>query len=304
MSLRAALRRVLKRPRLVLGMWLLGLGLSLLAGLPVLLGLSSLLAERPLGAALAAGRADAVFGELLGDNPALGAALTASLLGAALPGWLLSAALAGALLDALRRPGDPRRVSGRAVLRRAGETAPAMLRLFSAGLLLRGALLIALLVIGAGLRRALEGRGLLPLVALGGGALLLGALLWSALGVALHFARLWRLASLDGPGASRTFSALRQGLRRARRAWPATLGLAVLSTAVMLLTTVGARAVTLGLNRAGAALLLVLGWQQLAALVRTAAQLTIYAGAVDAFGAVEGRGQAGSVGADDSGGAR
>jgi hypothetical protein len=278
--LRVALLRALRRPRLLLGLWLLTLLIAAGAGLPVLLSLRSLLDERPLAAALARGQADFLWGEIFGDHPLLAAALAGSLLAAALPAWVLSAAMAGGVLDALRRPGDPRRVTGWALLARAGQTAPAMLRLWVLGLLLRLPLLAVLGGAAVGLRHALAGRGMVPALVGGGALLAVAALLWSGLSVALDYARLERLGDgATGPGAARR--ALRRGLRRARQAPGATLGLAALSALGLGLLALAGRSGALRLDDVAAPIVLVFAWRQLMALGRTTLQLTVLAGAVE-----------------------
>lgn len=277
-----ALARVLRRPGLVLALWLMALLPALVASAPVLLWLSGLLDHRPAAAALARGEADFLLGEILQDHPTAVPLLLGSLLGAALPGWLLSAAVSGGLLDALRRPGHPRRVVGRAVVVRAVETAPAMLRLWGAGLVLRLPVLALLGAAGLALRKLLPGSGLgvgvAAVTAAAGG----GALLWSLLSVVLHHARLHRLEAPDRPGA--TWCALAWALRCTRRRPGPTLCLAAVSVLGLGLLVVAGRALALRLDASpqiALAAALGLGWRQLVALGRATLQLTILAAVVE-----------------------
>ncbi|MCS6912686.1 MAG: hypothetical protein RMK29_17690 [Myxococcales bacterium] len=274
--------RVLRRPALVLAVWLMTLLPALLASLPVLLWLKGLLDHRPAAAELARGEADPLLGEILQDQPAAVPLLLGSLLGAALPGWLLSAAASGGLLDALRRPGHPRRVVGRAVVVRMADTAPAMLRLWGAGLALRLPVVALLGGAGLALRKLLPGRGLSAAVVAVAATAVVGALLWSLLSVVLHYARLHRLGAPDRPGA--TWRALRGALRCTRQHLGPTLGLAAVSVLGLAVLVGVGRAVALHLDaRPSIALAAVLGlgWRQLVALGRTGFHLALLAAVVE-----------------------
>lgn len=240
-----ALSRVLARPQLVIGLWLLSLIGAALALLPTGLTLFSQLALRPAAQLLARGQGDVLASELLYSSTGVTAfapMFVGSLLVSSLLFWLLSSVLSGGLVAALLRPGHPAHAPPGRVLSRAIETAVPMLRLELLGLLvLRLPLLVVVAVAAFLLGHRPEVVELtaqafalrfLPLV-------VLSAWLWSATSIVLHYARILQLSG----SAVSTFAALRGGLRLAtqgKKTLRATLALGLVSMAgYALLLTLG-----------------------------------------------------------------
>lgn len=229
-----ALSRVLARPQLVVGLWLLSLTSAALALVPTGLTLFSTLALRPAAQLIARGQGDALRSELFSSQAgvaAFGPMFFGSLIVSSLLFWLLSSALSGGLVAALLRPGHPAHAPPGRILLRAVETAMPMLRLELLGLFaLRLPLLVVIAAAGFLLGRRpeiveLTAQGLalrfLPLV-----VLLLW--LWSATSIVLHYARIVLLTG----GSVTIIAALRGGLRLARhskKTLRATLGLGLVS---------------------------------------------------------------------------
>lgn len=275
----SALRRVARRPGLVLLLWLAGLLPALGGTLPTLAALHSILDRRPAAAALSAGRADVLWGEILLDNRAMAVGGVAAAVLALALGWLVLMPLGGGLLCALRRPGHPRHAAGTAVLLRAVEFAGPLLLLGLAGLLLRLPLLA--LAGGAGylLSQLYAEWSLLRVALLGGGLLLVLLCAWSALSVVLHYAQLHRMEP-GVPLREATARALGRGLRQAGGALRPTLLLALLSVGglglAVLLPLVAMRFLDARLPFP-----LVFAAQQILSLPRAVVSLWVLAGVVE-----------------------
>lgn len=268
----AAWRRVMGRPGLWLGLWLLFQALGVLLMLPVFLGLYQRLGRRPIATALARGQVDFLWAELLnGDGAILPSLLAALLVGLCLR-WALQVALSSGLLATLLRPGTPQRVASDGLLLRAMSSMGMAFRLHALSLLvLRLPLLVVL--VGAG---ALIGRGDRPLMGTATAALLhyaplvlLGLCAWSALSFVVHITQLSLLTRRESN--AKTLRALRQGLRQIVAAKPVLRGLvgaAVLSVLIFAAWIVAARLLAAALDvrlYVGAALLV----RQVAALGRS-----------------------------------
>jgi hypothetical protein len=280
--LRTAVRRALHRPALAVGLWLITLVASYLASLPADAALHAILDTQPLARPLSLGQADILWAEVLSAHPTLPAAAVASLLGAAALSFLLTAGAAGGLIDALRPPGDPRRVIGRRVLARAAETAPAMLSMAAWGLPLRAAVLLLCLPVALAFGKWAPGRGLRQTGPTLVGLVACALLLWSTASVILHYARVFRLAARPGQRAFSSLHALGGALRHAARHPAPTLTLALFS----LLGTAAIAAAGHGLlslaDRAAAPLAVLFLHRQMFSLCRSALSLSVLAGAVSA----------------------
>lgn len=302
--LRTAVRRALRRPALAAGLWLLTLVVSYLASLPAGAALHAILDTQPLARPLSLGQADILWAEILSSHPTLPATVSASLLCAAALSFLLTAGAAGGLIDALRPPGDPRRVIGRRVLARAAETAPAMLSMAAWGLLLRAAVLLACFPIAVAFGKWAPGRGLRQTGPTLVGLALCGLLLWSTASVILHYARVLRLAARPGQRALPSLHALGGALRHAARHPAPTLTLALFSllgTAAIAAAGHGLLALVARVDRAAASLALVFLLRQVFTLCRSALSLSVLAGAVSAI-SEGGQGDGGSDGSHAGGG--
>ncbi len=282
--LAVAWRRVIRRPRLWLGLWLLSQGISLIATLPLLLVLFQRLGRRPLASALARGQADVLWAELLDADGAIVPSLLAALLFGLGLRWALQVSLSGGLLSTLLRPGSPAHIGPDGVLRRAAASLGEAWKLHGLSLLVLRLPLLALLA-GA---VALIGRGHRPLLGTATYAVLhyaplavLGACAWSTLSLAVSVIQVRRLASVGPPlPLFRTLKAgLRQLLGTAAGLRP-LLGAAGLSVLLFVVWIVATRLAAAALDvrlYVGAALLV----RQLAALGRSLLSLWQLAAAAE-----------------------
>lgn len=285
-ALRIGFQRVLGQPRLVLWLWMLSLGLALLATLPVRAGLNALIATRPAADAIARGQADVLLLEFLADQRVFTGGAMAAAVTAFCAMWLIHIFLSGGLVSALRRPGHPRRAAAGQILACAAATRGAMLRLEAVAILLVRVPILML----AGLLFYLLSRGIeleaLPPASLAlrlGPAVLVSLWMWSAGTVTIHIARLIRL---DQPAlaqsATRAVIRALSFVQRAPGASRATLGLALLSLVSLAVLVVVGRILAARLDyRLAAAFALVV--RQLFALGRTGLSLAVLAASVEVF---------------------
>lgn len=216
--LRAAMKDVARRWRVVVGLALLNVLVAAFAARPFGAGLAAVLDHRPGAAALAAGD-DGLLVEVLSDHPALaraaGSAAQAALLLQGLLAWVLAGAVLASVALAERR-------GVRALLEAAATHAPRMLAVGALGLIARLAPIAVGILAGLAVAPLARDRGLGPLAA---GATLVGlvfALAWSFTTVALDRAR--ALAILDG--ALPVLRALKAGVVRTVRRPGAPLAIA------------------------------------------------------------------------------
>lgn len=208
-----AFRRALRQPKLWLSLWLLNLGVSVLCALPLLLALSSLLLDRPLADALARGRSDVLFFDLLLNGHGVWNGVGFGIVAASLLHWAVHVSLAGGLLPAMLAPGQSLRVPSDSVLHQAARWLGPMWRLEVMSLVALRLPLMVLAVVGA----VLVGRGQRPLtgsfqtLAVSYAPIVvLGLWAWSSLSLAIHLARL-RLLTRASEGAA--YPALKSSLR-------------------------------------------------------------------------------------------
>lgn len=208
-----AFRRAWRQPTLWLSLWLLNLAVTLVCALPLLLSLSSLLLDRPLADALARGRSDVLFFDLLLHGQGVWSGVGFGIVAAALLHWAIHVSLAGGLLPAMLAPGQRLRVPADSVLRQAVGWLGPMWRLEGVALLGLRLPLLVMAVVAA----VLVGRGQRPftgsmqlLIASYAPIGVLGLWAWSSLSLAIHLARL-RLLTRATEGAA--YAALKSTLR-------------------------------------------------------------------------------------------
>lgn len=257
--LQVAARRVLARPRLWLGLWLLHQAVSLLSTLPLLLVLNQRLAHRPIASALARGQVDFLWAELLDREGGVVPSLVAALLFGLCLRWALDVSLSGGLLSTLLRPGTPGHVGRDGLLRRAAAALGDAWRLHGLSLLV---LRLPLIVLWVGVA-ALIGRGHRPLLGSATYAVLhyaplavLAACAWSALSWVISLIQLERLTQAGPP--SSLIRSIKAGLRR------------------YLATRAGLRPLLLG---AGLSVLLYSGWIVAGRLAAAALDVRLFVGA-------------------------
>lgn len=227
-----ALRRVWHQRRLVVGLWLLNLGITLVAGLPTLLQLAAGLALRPAATSLARGQVDALWGELLDGRHGVREAALSWLALALFLHWVVGVSLSGGLLPALLRPGHPARVAPGRVLAHAATHAAAMWRMEAAGLLL---LRLPLLVLLAAAATALGHSGrpqagtFSLLLAYYAPLLAVGLVAWAGTSWLLNVARLFLVTRGAGPTAAvRTLRQAARFLLQSRAVVGPTLAMALI----------------------------------------------------------------------------
>jgi len=224
-----AFRRVWARPWLLMALALTNVGVAVLMSAPLSSMLAVLLDHRTAATAMAAGD-DALWIEFIGDHAAVMAVASVALAGGVILYGLLSWILDGGVLAALALDGERRAVGASGVLAQSADRAGRMVKLGLMGTLLRvvplafGALAYAIA------HAVIKGRTFQPNMMTSMLALAAAALAWTAVSVAIDYAR---GLSLDDP-QTRSWRLLARGVRLlfARRA--ATLQLVAFSMAAWL----------------------------------------------------------------------
>ena len=228
-----AFRRVWARPWLLAALALANIGLSLLLSTPLSAMLSALLDLRPAALAMVNGD-DGLLFELHGDHPELLAVAAVSAAAGMLLYGILCWVLDGGVLAALALDHDRRARDAAAVLAESARRAGRMVKLGLLGLLLR---LIPLLL-GAGAfafaRAVIKGRSYQPSLTASMLALVCAALAWSAVSVAIDYAR---GLSLENP-RTRSWRLLARGVKLVFQRRSASLQLIAFSTAAWLAVAV------------------------------------------------------------------
>lgn len=234
-----AVRRAVRRPWLLFGLYLLSGLFAILAALPAVWTLSETLGIRPAAERLARGQADGLWIELLTDSGS-GSFLKQLVFGLLVSAplyWLISVCLSGAVAAAMARPGHPVHAAPTQLLPRAAATGGAMLRLELLGLfVVRLPTLVVLIVAGYLLGHKVPFFELTASQLLLRFAPLLFCLfwLWSAGSVTLTYARLHRLTQPPGSRSTGALPALRAALGMAlepSRALGSTLLLGLVAVA-------------------------------------------------------------------------
>lgn len=229
-NLSEAWGRVTARPWLLAALAGLNVGLSVLLSAPLSALLSPLVDLRPAASVMMSGGDDGLMAELLADHPEVLAAAAAALGAGALVWGLVSWVLSGGVLAALALDGDRAARGAGAVLAESARRAGRMVKLGALGVPLR---LIPALIAGGGLmllRAVIRGRTFQPLSLAAMGALVLGAVAWAAVTVAVDYAR--GLALDDAQ--TRSWRLVARGLRLAFVRRSATLQLIAFSIAAWL----------------------------------------------------------------------
>jgi hypothetical protein len=224
-----AFRRVWARPWLLMALALTNIGLAVLMSAPLSSMLATLLDHRTAATAMAAGD-DALWIELLGDHSAIMAVASVALAGGVIIYGLFSWILDGGVLAALALDGERRAVGARGVLAQSATRAGRMVKLGLMGTLLR---VVPLLFGGAayGIARAvIKGRTFQPNLMTSMLALAAAALAWTAVSVAIDYAR---GLSLDD-SQTRSWRLLARGVRLLFTRRAATLQLVAFSMAAWL----------------------------------------------------------------------
>ncbi|HEY2745558.1 MAG TPA: hypothetical protein VGL86_13070 [Polyangia bacterium] len=183
-----ALRRVWARPWLLVALALTNIGLSYLLTAPLSAMLASLLDKRPAAAQMAAGD-DGLWFEFLRNHIEVSVAATMALGAGVVVYSVLSWILDGGVLAALALDGERRARGGAAVLAESASRARRMIVIGLFGLVLR---VLPALFGGLGYavaRVAIKGRTFQPNVEISMIALVFAALAWTAVSIAIDYAR-------------------------------------------------------------------------------------------------------------------
>jgi hypothetical protein len=229
-NLSEAFRRVTARPWLLLGLAGLNVGLTVVLTAPLSALLSSLLDLHPAAAVMVSGSDDGLMAELLGAHPEVLAVAAAALSAGAIVWGLLSWVLAGGVLAALALDGDRAAHGAAALLAESARRSGRMIKLGLFGLPLR---LIPALVGGGGLallRAIIRGRTFQPMSLAAMGALVLAAVAWATVTVAVDYARGLALDDTQ----TRSWRLVARGLKLAFVRRTATLQLIAFSIAAWL----------------------------------------------------------------------
>jgi hypothetical protein len=287
------LRRVLHRPGIVFGLWLLSLGTALLAALPIQQALFENLDRRPAAFLLARGQADGLWTDVVSGNGALrglSGALGSGVLIGVLFLWVVETLLSGGLVSALLRPGHPAHAPPGRVLIVAAETAGGMLRLELLGIVALRLPLLLLFGVAAyllGTRLHVLEASAAALVWRFAPLAFLLFLLYSVVSVILHYARISYVARRAARGAISSgggaTAALQRGLHlfvKTRWNFMTTLSLGIYSILGYGVLIIAGRVVAARLDYA---LLIVLALlvRQVFALCRTVLALSVMATATE-----------------------
>ena len=224
-----AFRRVWARPWLLAALALTNIGLALLLSTPLSATLSTLLDHRPAAAAMAAGD-DGLWFEFLTQHVDVAVIATVALMWGVILYGLFSWVLDGGVLAALALDGDRRARGGGEVLRESARRAGRMVKIGLLGLVLRviplglGALAYAVAHL------LIKGRTFQPDLTTAMLALVAAALAWTAVSVAIDYAR---GLSLDDP-KTRSWRLVARGVKLLFQRRTASLQLVAFSMAAWL----------------------------------------------------------------------
>ena len=228
-----AFRRVWARPWLLMALALTNIGLAVVMSAPLSSMLAMLLDHRPAASAMAAGD-DSLWIEFLMDHAEVAGVASVALAGGVLLYALLSWILDGGVLAALALDGERRARGAGGVLGESAERAGRMVKLGLMGALLR----VVPLAFGAAAyaiaHAVISGRTFQPNLTTSMLALAAAALAWTAVSVAIDYAR---GLSLDD-GETRSWRLLGRGVKLLFERRAATLQLIAFSMAAWLAVAV------------------------------------------------------------------
>lgn len=229
-----AFRRVTERPWIIAALVLTNIGLAVLLSAPLSGMLSMLLDERPAATAMMNGD-DGYLVTLLFDHPEVFAVAGVAVGAGVIVYGLLSWVLGGGMLAALALDGDKRAVGAPSVLAAAARLAGRMIWTGFFGMLLRVIPLLFGAIAYAIAHAVVTGRTFQPNMATSMLAILVAAVAWTTISIAVDYAR--GLALDDAHTAS--WRLVGQGLRMLWGRPSATLQLVAFGLAAWLAVGVG-----------------------------------------------------------------